>query len=86
MIINDSPYAYLANILELYDTIKFMGMSDDAIKLSLLWFSLFNQARIWLDNYAPNTFSTWEQLSHAFLYFPQAKTTMLRIEIMSFRQ
>jgi len=41
-----------------------------------------------LQNEEPNSFTTWEMLSKAFLgkYFPPGKTAKLRIEITSFIQ
>ena len=79
---------HLANFVEICDTIKFNGVSEDAIKFRLFLFSLRNNAKVWLNSHAPNTFTTWADLSKAFLnkYFSPRRTAKLRMEISSFGQ
>ncbi|XP_071916278.1 uncharacterized protein [Coffea arabica] len=64
------------------------GVSDEAIRLRLFPFSLRDKAKLWLHSHAPNTFTTWDDLSRAFLnkYFPPGKTAKLRMDITGFSQ
>jgi len=82
------PNAYLANFLEICDTIKINGVNKDAIRLRLFPFSLRDKAKVWLNSKAPNSFTTWTAVSQAFLskYFPPSKTAKLRNDIASFVQ
>jgi len=84
----ENPHIYLRNFLAKCDTINLNGVSDHAVRLRLLSFSLMNRASDWLLNEEPNSFTTWEALSRAFFakYFPLSKTTKLRAEIASFSQ
>ena len=56
--------------------------------IRLFLFSLRDKAEIWLHSHGPNTFTTWDGLSKAFLnkYFLSDKTTKFRMDITSFNQ
>lgn len=84
----DNPNAHLRKFLAKCDTIKINGVSTEAIRLWLFPFSLRDRPNDWLQNEEPNSFTTWEGLSRAFLskYFPLGKTARLRTEITSFTQ
>ena len=69
------PNAYLANFSEICNTIKFNGVSDDAVKFRLFPFSLRDKVKVWLNSYAP-TLSLLEVIClEPFLnkYFPPKK-------------
>ena len=64
------------------------GVFTDIIRSRLFPFSLKDRANDRLLNEEPNSFTTWEALSKAFLskYFSPGKTTKLRAEITGFAQ
>ncbi|CAL9018499.1 unnamed protein product [Prunus brigantina] len=85
---NEDPNIHLAIFLEICDTSKFNGVTDDAIRLRLFPFSLKDKAKLWLLSQPQDSIRTWDDLSKKFLakFFPPAKTAKFRQDIMSFAQ
>ncbi|KHN03202.1 hypothetical protein glysoja_045498, partial [Glycine soja] len=48
---NEDPYAHLATIIEICNTIKIAGVLDEAIRVSLFSFSLAGEAKRWLHSF-----------------------------------
>ena len=70
------------------DTVKYNGVSDDAIRLRFFPFSLMEKAKHWLISEPPDSITSWDDLSNKFMakFFPPEKATKLRIDISSFYQ
>ena len=70
------------------DTVKYNGVSDDAIRLRLFPFSFKDKAKHWLISELPDSITSWDDLSNKFLarFFPPEKATKLRFDISSFYQ
>ncbi|KAI3467900.1 hypothetical protein Pfo_024563 [Paulownia fortunei] len=85
---NKDPNAHIACFLEIYDTFKHNGVTDDAIRLRLFLFSLRDKAKSCLNSMPPGAITTWANLAQTFLakYFPPAKTTKMRNDITRFTQ
>ncbi|KAH9734901.1 hypothetical protein KPL71_017554 [Citrus sinensis] len=85
---NDNSNAHIANFLEICDTFKQNGVSDNAIRQRLFPFSLRDKEKEWLHSLPAGTITTRDGLAHKFLakYFPPARTTKLRNDITTFAQ
>ncbi|RZB86501.1 hypothetical protein D0Y65_026518 [Glycine soja] len=58
---SEDPYAHLATYFEICNTAKIAGVSEDAIQLNLLSFSLVGEAKRWLHSFKGNSLRTWEE-------------------------
>ncbi|XP_027368318.1 uncharacterized protein LOC113874281 [Abrus precatorius] len=84
----DDPNLHLYFFLQLCDTIRINGVSEDAIRLRLFPFSLKDKAKYWLQAQPQRSITSWIDLVNKFLikYFPPSKSVKLRSEITSFVQ
>src|SRR5262249_33318084 len=82
------PNAHIASFLEICDTFKSNGVSNDAVWLRLFLFSLRDRAKGWLNTLPSGSITTWDWLANKFLtkYFPPSKTTKLRNDISTYTQ
>ena len=70
------------------DTVKYSGVSNDAICLQLFPFSLKDKANHWLTIEPLDSITSWDELVNKFMtqLFPPAKAAKLRIDINNFYQ
>ena len=85
---NEDPYAHLATYIEICNTVKIVGVLEDAMRLSLFSFSLFGEAKRWLHSFKGNNLKTWDEVMEKFLkkYFLESKTAEGKAAISSFHQ
>ena len=85
---SENPNMHLHNFIAKCDIIKLNKVPTNAIWARLFPFSLRDGASDWLQNEEPNSFTTGEALSKAFLskHFPLGKTAKLRMNITSLAQ
>src|SRR5262249_23033816 len=85
---SEDPNAHIASFLEIYNTFKSNGVSNDAIWLRLFPFSLRDRAKGWLNTLPSGSITTWDGLAEKFLtkYFPPSKTAKLRNDISTYTQ
>ncbi|XP_060969856.1 uncharacterized protein LOC133037064 [Cannabis sativa] len=71
---SEDPNLHLSSFMELCQTFKVNGVSDDVIRLRLFPFSLRERAKSWLISLPPNSIATWTDLATKFLskFFPPA--------------
>ncbi|KAL0440721.1 UNVERIFIED_CONTAM: hypothetical protein Sradi_0011000 [Sesamum radiatum] len=79
---------HLINFLEICDTFKLNGVSNNAAKLRIFPFSLCDTAKDWFQSLPAGSITTWAALTQKFLakYFPPAKTAKMLNDITSFVQ
>ncbi|KAL2893095.1 Trigger factor [Bienertia sinuspersici] len=83
---SECPQDHLRRFIDLSMTVKHNGVTQDYIRLSLFKFSLGGEAAKWLANLPPNSLSTWDQVTKAFLarFYPLSKTAEMRSKSMNF--
>ncbi|XP_073030700.1 uncharacterized protein [Primulina eburnea] len=64
----EDPNAHLENFMSICDTIKWNGVSIDAILLRLFPFSLQREAMEWLRDLPPGSITTWDGLVEVFMH------------------
>ena len=85
---HEDPNVHLMTFLEIDDTVKMNGVTEDVIRMCLFRFSLRDKARGWLQSLQLGSINTWEELAQRFLskFFLPSKTSQLRGKIAQFRQ
>ena len=79
---------HLTNFLEVCDTIKYNGVTEEALRLRLFPLSLGDRAKHWLTSQPTDSITSWNDLVQKFLtkFFPPSKIAQLVQEINTFGQ
>ncbi|KAK8676074.1 hypothetical protein V6N13_034128 [Hibiscus sabdariffa] len=79
---------HLKSFLEICNSFKIHGVSNDVLKLKLFPYSLRDKAKTWLNNLQLGSLQSWTQLCRSFLakFSYTNMTDHLRNQITSFRQ
>ena len=85
---SDNPNIHLTNFIEVCDTVKYNGVTEEALRLRLFPLSLGDRAKHWLTSQPPDAITSWNDLLQKFLtkFFPPTKISQLVQEINTFRQ
>ncbi|KAK8555175.1 hypothetical protein V6N12_009329 [Hibiscus sabdariffa] len=79
---------HLKSFLEICNSFKIHGVSNDVLKMKLFAYSLRDKTQAWLNNLPPSSFQSWTELCRSFLakFSCNNMTDKLRNDITSFRQ
>ena len=80
---SENPNMHLTNFIEVCDTIKYNGVTEEALRLRLFPLSLGDRAKHRLTSQPPDSITSWNDLVQKL--FPPAKFAQLVQEINTFR-
>ncbi|XP_042059417.1 uncharacterized protein LOC121803910 [Salvia splendens] len=82
----EDPNKHLTKFIQMCNTTKINGVTDEQIRLRVFPFSLEDDAKDWLDSMEPNSIRTWEAMVEKFLekYYPPSEALKRQSEIISF--
>ncbi|XP_070049079.1 uncharacterized protein [Nicotiana tomentosiformis] len=64
---HEDPQRHIQNFLEIMDTYNYPNVSKDYVTLTLFPFSLYGEAKEWLQKEPANSIHTWDDLARKFL-------------------
>ena len=79
---------HLTNFIEVCDTVKYNGVTEEVLRLRLFSLSLGDIAKHWLTSQPSDSITSWNDLVQKFLkkFFPPRKISQLVQEINTFGQ
>ena len=85
---NENSNMHLTNFIEVCDTVKYNGVTEQALRLRLFPLSLGDRAKHWLTSQPPDAITSWNDLVQKFLtkFFPPGKIAQLVQKINTFGQ
>ncbi|XP_047979371.1 uncharacterized protein LOC125221292 [Salvia hispanica] len=84
---SDDPNKHITKFIQICNTTKMNGVTDDRIRLRLFPFSLEDSAKDWLESLATRSIRTWDQMVHKFLekFYPPSEAIKRQHEIIAFQ-
>ena len=84
----ENPNAHLTSFIEVCDTVKYNGVTEEALRLRLFPLSLSDRTKHWLTSQPPDSITSWNDLVQKFRtkFFPPSKIAQLVQEINTFGQ
>ena len=78
---------HLKNFIEVCDTVKYNGVTEEALRLRFFPLSLCDRAKHWLTSQPPDSITLWNDLVQKFLtkFFLPSKIAQLVQEINTFK-
>ena len=85
---SEDTYLLLTEFEEVCAMFKIQQLSEDAVKLRFIPFSLKDNAKKWMNSLETNYITTWQEFKDVFQkkFFLRLKTAKLRSEINQFHQ
>ena len=85
---NENLNMHLTNFIEVCDTVKYNGVTEEALRLRLFPLLLSDRAKHWLIIQPPDSITSWNDLVQKFLtkFFQLGKIAQLVQEINTFGQ
>ena len=59
---SENPNAHLISFIEVYNTVKYNGVTKEALRLRLFPLSLSDRAKHWLTSQPPDSITSWNDL------------------------
>ena len=85
---SENPNIHLTNFIEVCETVKYNGVTEEALRLRLFSLSLGDRAKHWLTSQPLDSITSWNDLVQKFLtkFFLPAKIAQMVQEINTFKQ
>ena len=85
---SEDTYVFITEFEEVCAMFKIQQLSEDAVKLRFIPFSLKDNAKKWMNSLVTDSISTWKEFLEVFQknFFPRHKTAKIRSEINQFHQ
>jgi len=83
----EDPHQFLAEFLQICDTVKTNGVNPEGYKLVLFPFVVRDRAKLWLDAQPRESLDSWKKLVNGFLakFFPPQRMSKIIVEVQTFK-
>ncbi|XP_042067440.1 uncharacterized protein LOC121810774 [Salvia splendens] len=83
----DDPNKHITKFIQICNTTKMNGVTDEQVRLRLFPFSLEDSAKDWLESLEPGSIRTWDAMVEKFLekFYPPSEAIKRQHEIIAFQ-